>query len=397
MAARPYATLVPRQTHRILAGHCWVFRSEFQTIVGEAVDGEPLEIRDQRGTVVGSGLYSAQSQIAVRLLSRRSVEFDAAFFRDRLRQARALRDQRLGGRPARRLVSSEGDLLPGLIVDQYGDRLVVQTTTVGMDRRLPMWLDLLKAEFSPAQIVERNDLTVRRHEGLPERTGVLHGPADTRLVVRVGRCDVEVDLLDPHKTGSYLDQQLNHEAVARWVVPGARVLDCFCHLAGFGVHALLAGAKEAVAVDSAEASIAGARRSAELAQVGDRLVTHCANAFDWLRAADDARETFDLVVLDPPSFTRNKDSVAGAMRGYKEIHVRGLRRLGVGGRLATFTCSHHVSAAMFLETVLEAAVDARRILRLEETLSASPDHPVLPTIPESQYLKGFVFSVMEAF
>ncbi|MBA2479727.1 MAG: class I SAM-dependent rRNA methyltransferase [Planctomycetes bacterium] len=396
MADRPHLTLIPRQTHRIERGHSWVFRSEFTDIVGEPTDGDAVEVRDRRGVVLGSGLYSANSQIAVRLLSRRSPAFDRDFFLAGLRRAIALRDERLPGRPCRRLVSSEGDQLPGLIVDQYGDRIVIQTTTAGMDRLLPMWVDLLRGELSPVQIVERNDLHVRRHEGLPERVGVLHGPAGTRITARVGKVDVDIDLLDPHKTGAYLDQQLNHEAVARWVRPGDRVLDCFSHLGGFALHALLAGAKEAIAVDSAEASIAGALRSAELAGVSERVVTHCANAFDWLRAADDARERFDLVVLDPPSFTRNKESVAGAMRGYKEIHVRGLRRLEIGGRLVTFTCSHHVPAPLFLETILAAAVDAKRTLRLDESLQASPDHPVLPAIPESEYLKGFVFTVVDA-
>jgi 23S rRNA (cytosine1962-C5)-methyltransferase len=395
MVERPHLTLVPRQTHRVERGHCWVFRSEFAEVPATLADGDPVEVRDRRGTVLGSGLYSARSQIAVRLLSRRSPDFGRDFFRARLREAIALRAQRLPGRPCRRLVSSEADLLPGLIVDQYGDRLVVQTTTAGMDRILPMWIELLREELAPAQIVERNDLSVRRHEGLPERVGVLHGSADTRLAARVGQVDVDIDLLDPHKTGAYLDQQLNHELVARWVAPGARVLDCFSHLGGFAVHALLAGAKEAVAVDSAEASIAGARRCAERAGVADRLTAHCANAFDWLRAADDARERYDLVVLDPPSFTRSKDTVAGALRGYKEIHVRGLRRLERGGRLATFTCSHHVSAQLFLETVLAAAVDAKRILRIEEHLRASPDHPVLPAIPETEYLKGYLFTVVD--
>ncbi len=391
----PYVTIDPRQKHRALRGHCWVFRSEFGPITGEPGDGEPIEVRDRQGRVLGVGLYSARSQIAIRLLTRDSgVALDREFFRQRLRQAIALRDRIMPGRPARRLVSSEADLLPGLIVDQYGSSLVVQATTAGMDARLAMWVELLASEVHPEQIVERNDLSVRRHEGLPERTGVLLGPAETRLRVRMGRCDIEIDLLDPHKTGSYLDQQLNHEACARWTAPGARVLDCFSHLAGFGIHALLAGAREAVAVDSAEASIAGARRAAELAGVGDRLVTHCANAFDHLRSADDARERYDLVILDPPSFTRSKDTVDGALRGYKEIHLRGLQRLGPGGTLVTFSCSHHIPAEMFVDNVLDAAIDARKTLRLVERLAASPDHPVLPAIPETEYLKGFVFEVV---
>jgi 23S rRNA (cytosine1962-C5)-methyltransferase len=393
--ACPTAIIVPKQTHRCLNGHLWVFRSELAAFDQEPQAGQLVELRDRRNNLIGKGFYSATSQIAVRLLTRRPVAVDDDFLRARLRAAIRRRDEIMPGRPARRLVSSEGDLLPGLIVDQYGDRLVIQTTTAGMDQRQRLWLDLLMSELAPRQVVERNDLHVRSLEGLPERAGVLLGPADTALTIPIGKAPVDCDLLDPHKTGTYLDQQLNHEAIARWVRPGDRVLDCFCHLGGFAIHALLAGAGEAVAVDQSEASTAGTRRSAERAGVAERLTTATANAFDWLRQADAERQRFDVVVLDPPSFTRNRASVPQAMAGYKEIHLRGLRRLAPGGRLLTFTCSHHIDARSFLDMVLDAASDARRSLRLEAVLGASPDHPVLPAVPESEYLKGYVFTVIE--
>lgn len=391
----PIGRLEPRQPHRCQRGHPWVYRSEFAGFDGEPEDGGELEVRDHRGRLVGRGLYSAKSQIAVRLLTRLDEPIDRTLLAGRLARAIAARGG-MGDRPARRLVSSEADLLPGLIVDRYGDRLVVQATTAGMDRLLPLWVELLREAVAPAQIVERDDLAVRRLEGLPERAGVLHGPSGTVVRVRIGAAEAEVDLLDPHKTGSYLDQQLNHEAVGRWFAPGARVLDCFSHLGGFGVHALLAGAGSVVAVDSAEASVAGARRAAALNGVGDRFEAVAADAFAWLRAAEGARERFDLVVLDPPSFTRNRAALAGALRGYREIHLRALRLLGVGDRLATFSCSHHVSADDFLQTIVDAAADAKRTLRLDESLAASPDHPVLPAVPETRYLKGCVLTVIDA-
>lgn len=395
MPVIPTAILAPGRSHRCLNGHAWVYRSELAEYDHGWEPGDLVELRDKRNNLIGKGFYSSISQIAIRLLTRRPIDVDEDFLRSRLRAAIQRREQIMPGRPARRLVSSEGDLLPGLIVDQYGDRLVIQTTTAGMDRRLRLWLDLLVSELAPRQVVERNDLHVRSLEGLPGRAGVLLGPNDTSIRIPIGKVEVTCDLLDPHKTGTYLDQQTNHEAIARWIHPGDRVLDCFCHLGGFAMHALLAGARQAQAVDQSEASVAEARRCALQAGVQDRLEAVAANAFDHLRHLDQARERFDVVILDPPSFTRNRASLPQAMAGYKEIHLRALRRLQPGGRLLTFTCSHHVDTRSFLDMVLDAAKDARRALRLEAILGASPDHPVLLAIPESEYLKGFVFTVVD--
>ncbi len=392
--------LAPRQTHRLFQGHTWVYRSEIGNWAGgEPENGAVVDIRDSGARFIARGLYSTASQIAVRIFTRKDVELDRAFWRERLAAAIAWREVRLPGRPCRRLVSSEGDRLPGLIVDQYRDadgglRLVIQATTAGVDARLPMITELLTELLSPVQIIERNDLPVRKYEALPSRAGVLSGVADTAIRARVGRLDFPCDLLDPHKTGSYLDQQVNHELVADLVTPGARVLDCFSHLGGFALHALQAGAASAIAVDQAAASVAGARIAADWAGFGARLETANANAFDWLRGAEEKKERFDLVVLDPPSFTRSKDTVEGALRGYKEIHVRGLKLLKPGGLLATFTCSHHIGATAFRDMVVAAASDTGSALRLEATVGASPDHPVLPAVPESEYLKGYVFRVL---
>jgi 23S rRNA (cytosine1962-C5)-methyltransferase len=393
----PTVTLAKQQTHRCLDGHPWVFKSELGGWSEVPSNGAEVELRDWHNRIVGRGFHSERSQIAIRLLSRGEASLDVAFLHRRLRAALAHRMSVMADRPARRLVSSEGDLLPGLIVDQYADRLVIQTTTVGMDQRQPAILDLLVSELSPRQVVERNDLPVRAKEGLAERSGVLIGPSETTLRVRIGRVDVEVDLLDPHKTGAYLDQQLNHEAIARWIRPGDRVLDVCTHLGGFAIHALLAGASHAVALDQSQRSLNGALQSASWAGVERRCELVCADAFAWLEQADRERTaTFDVVVLDPPSFTRNRASVPQALKGYAELHRRALHRLNAGGRLLTFTCSHHISPAEFVATVTEAATASRRTLRLEAHLTAAPDHPILPTVPESSYLNGYVFTVIEA-
>ena len=386
----PVLRLVPQQTHRCLSGHPWVFRSELGELP-ELANGCEVHIQDHRNRLIGSGLYSQSSQIAVRLFSRKDVAIDDVLLRERIATAIAFRDERLPGRPARRLVSSEGDLLPGLIVDQYGDRLVVQTTTAGLDMRQAAVVAILQDLLKPAQIVERNDIPVRDLEGIPQRAGVIHGAPEARTTVRVGRLQADVDLLDPHKTGSYLDQQLAHEDLMARVRPGDRVLDVCCHLGGFALHALLAGAREAVAIDQSEASVRGAEAAAVRNGLSG-LTTVQGDAFAWLA---ESQERFDVIVLDPPSFTRNRAGVPAALRGYKDLHLRALRRLNPGGRLLTFSCSHHVSREQFLGNLLEAAADARRTLRLDAHLSQSPDHPVLPLVPETEYLKGVAVTALE--
>jgi len=378
-----------RQRHRVLAGHCWVYRSELAKIDDGVADGDVVGVVDARGRAVGSGYYNARSQITVRLLTRTLDDLPADFWRQRLAAAIAYR-QRVAPWPARRLVNSEADQLPGLTVDQYGDHLVVQANTLGIDRHLDAITSALIDELHPVSITARNDAAVRELEGLPREVRMLHGEAPGPITVAVGDVRLVCDLRDPHKTGLYLDQQASYRAVAAWVRPGMRVLDAFCHLGGFALHAARAGAAAVVAIDSAADSVAGARAAAVLNGLDGRIEVRQANAFDALKAMASAGECFDLIVLDPPTFTRNRDAVAGALRGYKEIHLRALHMLAPGGVLATFSCSHHVDAATFLGSLVDAAADAGALLRREQILAGSPDHPVLPAIPESEYLKGFV-------
>lgn len=389
--------LKPGVPHRVLKGHLWIYQTEIAAREGQPADGDTVDVFDPRRRFAARGYYNSRSQIAVRVLARRPVDLNEAFWRERLNRAIAYRDERLPDRPTRRLVASEADLLPGLIVDQYGDQLVLQTTTLGMDQRKDMWVNLLDERLRPKAILENNEASTRRLEGLEPRKGVLRGQSDGITRTRIGRTEFICNLLDAHKTGFYLDQQVNYEQVAKYVKPSMRVLDAFCHLAGFARHALLAGAGEAVAVDSSEPSIGYARQSAVQAGIAGQLDLRCENAFDFLRAAQIRREPFDLIVLDPPSFTRSRQAVPEALRGYKEIHVRALKLLKPGGILFTFCCSHHISRDAFQQVILEAAADTGVLVRREASLDASPDHPVLPAVPETEYLKGFVFSVVELF
>ncbi len=390
----PPLRLVPRQTHRCLDGHPWVFRSELEPAALAALaDGDGAEVQDQRGRLVGRGFYSAHSQIAVRLCTRQAEELDDAFLRRRLEAALAHRAARLPGRQALRLVSSEGDLLPGLVVERFADRLVVQALTAGIERRLPVILALLQELCHPTQIVERSDGRGRELEGLPARCGVVAGPADTQVRVVLGAVELDVDLLDPHKTGAYLDQIAAHAALAAWTPPGGRIADVFAHRGGFALHLLLAGAAEAVAVDQAADGLADAVAAAT--RLGLRLTTATGDAFAWLRSQVATGARYDLIVLDPPAFARTRAAVPGALRGYRDLHLQALRLLPPGGRLASWSCSSHVGAEEFLATAVSAAAELRRTLRHDAAFDQPADHPWLPAAPETRYLKGFLTTVLD--
>lgn len=392
----PVLTLVPRQTHRCLLGHPWVFRSELDPEALAAVpDGAAVEVRDGRGRPVGRGYHSARSQIAVRLATREAVELDDAFIRRRLEQALAHRAAALPGRSALRLVSSEGDLLPGLIVDRFSDRLVVQAQTAGIDQRLDAIVALLRQLCSPSQIIERSDSHGRELEGLPRRVRVLHGPPEARVRARLGEVELDCDLLDPHKTGAYLDQIEAQRALQAWAPAGGRVADVFAHRGGFALHLLLAGASEAVAVDQAAAGLADAAGAAVRLGLEGRLRTAEADAFQWLRQESAAGSRYDLVVLDPPAFARTRAALPGALRGYRDLHLQALRLLRPGGRLASWSCSSHADEAAFLGTAVEAAAELRRTLRFDAAFGQPADHPWLPAAPETRYLKGFLATVLE--
>lgn len=379
---------------RILAGHPWVYASDIQRTEGKPEDGKEIALRGPRGVWVGVGFYNGKSKIPVRILSRKRVPLDEEFFRERIAQAIARRRGADGKLPSGcRLVWAEGDFLPGLVVDWYAGGVVVQTLTRAMDDRQGFLVETLRSLLEPEVVVERNEVASRAFEGLEPRRGIVWGTGATRREVEAGGLRVEVDLLEGQKTGGYLDQAENWKRVATRA-KGKRVLDCFTYHGGFALACARAGAARAEGVDLSKEAVAACERGATRNGI-PACSFKCANVFDDLNARGRAGERHDLVVLDPPSFTRSRAKLAEAMRGYKEIHLKALRLLREGGLLATFCCSHHVSAEAFRAVALDAAFDERAILRLVESYGQPSDHPVVPAIPETEYLKGFLFEVAE--
>ena len=395
----PTIILKPGEADRILGGHPWVYDSSIIRAVTPAVDGELVQVKDHRQRTLGVGFYNSASRIRVRILSPDKITVDQAFFEQRIRNALEVRRRALPGAASFRVVNAESDLLSGLIVDKYEDVLVLQTSSLGMDRRKDMIVSALRAVFSPRAILERNDIGSRKFEGLPEVSGPLFGEVPEPVNIDLNGLKFSAVVGGGHKTGIYLDQQINYAQVATRA-KGARVLDCFSFLGGFALHAARAGAISVHALDQSADAVTAATANAQANGVADRCTFEVANVFDWLKANtftpphERMIPKYDLIVLDPPSFTRNRASVPDALRGYKEIHVRALKLLKPGGTLATFCCSHHVDARLFEDVILAAAFDQRRLLRRVATYTQSPDHPILPSIPETEYLKGYAYELV---
>jgi 23S rRNA (cytosine1962-C5)-methyltransferase len=369
---------------RVLAGHPWVFANEVEALVPAEHDGELVDLRDRSGRFLGVGLYNSRSQIVWRRLSRDRVALDESFLRGALERAL----ERRGGRDLganRRLVWSEADELPGLVVDQFGDTLVVQIQTLALDRRAQLIVDLLSKLSGAEEIILRNDATIRRLEGLALSVSTRSGRAWEPRWHRIEGFDYWLDLQNGQKTGFYLDQRLQHGAVARHA-RGRRVLDAFCNQGSFALHAARAGAALVRGLDSAPDAIEQARRNAERNGVAAEF--ECVNVFDHFGARRE--ESWDLIVLDPPPFAKSKSALEGALRGYKELNLRALKALAPGGLLATYTCSHHMQDAELRTVLAEAASDARRRVQVVEFCHQPPDHPVLVTMPESEYLRGYL-------
>ncbi len=402
MDTLPTVLLKPGEADRIVAGHPWVYHSSILRLTAPAADGDLVQVKDHRQRLLGTGFFNSRSKINVRVLSPERVEVNQAFFEQRIREALAVRQRHLPNATSFRVVNAESDALSGLIVDKYENVLVVQISALGMEQRKDMIVAALQAIFSPRAILERSDMASRKFEGLPESDGILAGALEGPVAVNLNGLKFEADLVGGHKTGLYLDQQANYRLVASLVscLRDAQVLDCFSFSGGFGLHCARAGAAHVHLLDQSEEAVAATGRNAAANGLQERCSAEATNVFDWLKAqtrtgpSEKLVPKFDLIVLDPPSFTRNRAAVPDALRGYKEIHLRALKLLKPGGTLATFCCSHHVNAGLFQDTVLSAAFDARRVLRRVATYTQSPDHPIIPMIPETEYLKGFAFEVV---
>jgi 23S rRNA (cytosine1962-C5)-methyltransferase len=404
------AGIVVKPRARILHGHDWVFSSEVLKVFGNPGDGDVISLKDGRDHLIGSAIYNSKSQIVARRFSRRRQDLDLDFFRRRIDQASEYRDRRNLDPKLRRVIWSESDGLPGVIIDRYGNDFVLQTLTLAMDMRKELILEAMEDVFcragapaagqsSPAGgapalqsfcVVERNDAPVRKAEGLQLRNEILRG-TPSQVLIEIEGVNFELDLLRGQKTGFYLDQTHNYRIVAHQA-RNRRVLDCFTNQGAFALTCARAGAAEVTAVEENGENIAAAQRNA--ARNALTVQWTQGDVFQFLRAAEKSGAEYDLIVLDPPSFTRSKSRLGDALRGYRELHMRAFKLLSKDGLLATFSCSHHVQDAPFLETITDALVDARRSVRRLRRFEQAPDHPILPTIPETEYFRGFLLEMM---
>ena len=377
---------------RVLGGHPWVFRSDIEREDG-AADGLPVRVLTSAGRFLAMAVYNPRSQISLRILSRRDEPIDGAFIRGRVRRALDYR-RRFADLGSCRLIFAESDGLPAVIADKFGDVIVVQILCLGMERFKADIVDALAQELSPRGVYERNDVPVRELEGLTQQTGLLFGEVPDRVEMQENGLRFLVDVREGQKTGFFLDQKENRAAIAPFV-PGMRVLDCFTHTGSFALHAARYGAAEVTGVDISEHACACALENARLNGVEDRVRFECANAFDFLRAQQTAKAQYDVVILDPPAFTKTRSAVEGALRGYKEINLRGMKLTRDGGFFVTCSCSQHVTPDLFRGMLLEAQKDAHVQLRQIEWRTQGRDHPILLASPETQYLKCGIFQVFK--
>jgi 23S rRNA (cytosine1962-C5)-methyltransferase len=375
--------------NRIASGHPWIFSSDVLDR-GQATAGEAVVAVDPHGNALGTAHYSESSQISLRLLSERVETIDRAFYLRRIATAEAYRKRVVADSEAYRLVHGEGDQLPGLVIDRYGDYFTLQTLDQGMDRAKAEIVSCLEEIFAPKGIAERNDVAVRKREALPLQTGILAGEVPDTVAVRMNGLQLHADLLHGQKTGIFLDQRENYLAAARY--GRGRALDCFTSTGGFALH--LAPRCESVeAVDSSETALSAAHLNYQTNPIGN-INFREADVFELLAGYAAAHKRFDIVVLDPPAFAKSRQNLEAAVRGYREINRRALELLGSGGVLVTCSCSHHLSEATLLEIVATASLDTGRKLRVLERRMQSQDHPVLLTVPETLYLKCLILEVI---
>ena len=377
------ATVTARGEDRVRSGHPWIYRADVVDV--RASGGDRVSVRGPRGHLLGQALYSDRSQIALRMLTDGEMAADDALIRSRLEAAIAYRRSLRIDATAYRVVHGEADLLPSLIVDRYGDHLVIQALSQGMDRLTPIVAEALNGLLEPGGILARNDARTRELEGLERRIDVLSGEVPENITIAENGISYAVDVRRGQKTGLFLDQRENREAARRYA--RGRLLDCFSYNGGFALT-LASVCDEVMAIDISEDAVARVRANAE--RNGLTIDARVGNVFDELRGLERLKERFDTIVLDPPAFAKNKAAVPKAVSGYKEINLRALKLLNPGGTLVTCSCSYHVNEAAFAELVYDAAIDARVHVSVVEKRMQGRDHPVLLGVPETYYLKCFI-------
>jgi 23S rRNA (cytosine1962-C5)-methyltransferase len=378
---------------RVVNGHPWIFGNELGDSEGTAEPGDIVEVYSYNGSFVGKGYINPASQIRIRLLTRNKEEaIDDNFFYQRIKEAWEYRQQ-IGYVENCRLIFGEADFLPALIIDKFNDHLVIQTLALGIDKWKPAIVAALQKIFKPKGIYERNDVPVRTLEGLPEQKGFLTDPFDTNIILNENGLKFHVDIVNGQKTGYFLDQQDNRRAIQH-IVKGADVLEAFCYTGTFSLHAAHYGAKSTLGLDISEKAVEVARRNAELNGYQDISKFQAVNAFDVLKQWVKEGKRYDVVMLDPPAFTKSRENIQKAITGYKEINLRGMKLTKPGGFLVTASCTNLVPPEMFLDIINMAAKDARRTLRQVTWQTQASDHPILWNVPTTQYLKFLIVQVI---
>ncbi|MBE5995553.1 MAG: class I SAM-dependent rRNA methyltransferase [Paenibacillaceae bacterium] len=382
------------------AGGMWIFDNEIDTITGDYTNGDMITVQDFDGYCMGRGFINTNSKITVRMMTRKKdVEINEDFIEMRVRNAWEYRKTTVDTSSCR-IIFGEADFLPGIVVDKFSDVLVVESLALGIDRLKPVILEKLKNILADdgiqiRGIYERSDAKVRLQEGMERFKGFIGEPFDTKVEITENDVKYLVDVEDGQKTGFFLDQKYNRLAIKR-LCRDKRVLDCFTHTGSFALNAGIAGAKEVIGVDASELGVEQARENAELNGLSDRVSFRCADVFELLPELEKSGEKFDVVILDPPAFTKSRNSVKNAVKGYREINIRGLKLVTDGGYLATCSCSHFMTPELFTKTIREAAVSAHKRLRQVEYRTQSADHPILWSGDEnSYYLKFYIFQVCD--
>lgn len=386
------AFLAKGKEKRTEYGHPWIYKSDIQNVEGSFSPGDVVDIYSSKNKFLGRGYINLKSQIAIRVLTYEHEEIDYGFLYSRIKNAWEYR--KLAADPQScRVIFAESDFLPALVVDKFNDVLVLQTTSLGIESFKPQIVDILNDIIKPAGIYERNDIPVRELEGLEQKKGFLSEEFDTRVEMRENGIKFLVDVENGQKTGYFLDQKENRAALKPFV-KNAKVLDCFSHTGSFALHAAYYGASEVLGIDISEHAVEYASNNAKLNGLEGVCRFEAANTFDRLRDYYDGGEKFDVIILDPPAFTKTKSAIEGAIRGYKEINLRAMKIIKSGGFLVTCSCSHHVDPELFMDIVYNAAIDSKRRVRLVEYRSQAKDHPVLLASEETEYLKCAILQIV---